>query len=188
MKASSHEKHAKQQLKNKKKNNKKKSSDPWPRSGERPGRGHGSELFVFFVFFGFSMVFCSLAKTSRRPKKKFRHTTKKNKKKQETKKNKKSKKQKKIKKKIAHPKGRGSDAECWVLSFFFYFFYFCFFVFLVFCLAVSSLACWHSALACQHSRAQHSLQCIFPGVHPSRYVYLDLDSGCFYWNRKNALE
>ena len=56
------------------------------------------------------------------------------------------------------------------------------------CLAVSSLACWHSALACQHSRAQHSLQCIFPGVHPSRYVYLDLDSGCFNWNRKNALE
>ena len=66
MKASSHEKHAKQQLKNKKT----KSSDPWPRSGERPGRGHGSELFVFFVFFGFSMVFCSLAKTSRKPKKK----------------------------------------------------------------------------------------------------------------------
>ena len=58
----------------------------------------------------------------------------------------------------------------------------------VLALAVSSLACWHSALACQHSRAQHSLQCIFPGVHPSRYVYLDLDSGCFYWNRKNALE
>ena len=28
----------------------------------------------------------------------------------------------------------------------------------------------------------------FPGVHPSRYVYLDSDSGCFYWNRKNALE
>ena len=55
-------------------------------------------------------------------------------------------------------------------------------------LAVSSRTCWHSALACQHSRAQHSLQCIFPGVHPSRYVYLDSDSGCFYWNRKNALE
>ena len=33
--------------KNKKKT---KSSDPWARSGERPGRGHGSELFVFFVF------------------------------------------------------------------------------------------------------------------------------------------
>ena len=44
------------------------------------------------------------------------------------KKNKKPKKQKNKKKnnKIAHPKGRGSDAECWVLSF-------CFFCFLVFC-------------------------------------------------------
>ena len=52
MKASSHEKHAKQQWE------KTKSSDPWARSGERPGRGHGSELFVFFVVFGFSMVFC----------------------------------------------------------------------------------------------------------------------------------
>ena len=41
-----------------------KSSDPWARSGERPGWGHGSELF-----FVFSMVFCSLAKTSRKPKK-----------------------------------------------------------------------------------------------------------------------
>ena len=65
-------------------------------------------------------------------------------------------------------------------------------------LGARALACWHSALACQHSRAQHSraqhsraqhsLQCIFPGVHPGRYVCLDLDSGCFYWNRKNALE
>ena len=44
----------------------------------------------------------------------------KNQKKQKTKKNKKTK--------IAHPKGRGSDAECWVLSFCF----FCFFGFLVF--------------------------------------------------------
>jgi hypothetical protein len=35
-------------------------------------------------------------------------------------------------------------------------------------LAVSSPACWHSTHACQHSRAQHSLQCIFPGVHPRR--------------------
>ena len=51
---------------NKKKQKKPKSSDPWARSGERPGRGHGSELFVFF---GFSMVFCSLAKTSRKTKK-----------------------------------------------------------------------------------------------------------------------
>ena len=65
-------------------------------------------------------------------------------------------------------------------------------------LGARALACWHSQLACQHSRAQHSraqhsraqhsLQCIFPGVHPGRYVCLDLDSGCFYWNRKNALE
>jgi len=43
---------------NEKKQKKTKSSDPWARSGERPGRGHGSELFVFFVVFGFSMVFC----------------------------------------------------------------------------------------------------------------------------------
>ena len=129
------------------KTKKTKSSDPWARSGERPGRGHGSELFVFFVFFGFSMVFCSLAKTSRTQKKtkknkKFRpmgkvwaiHTqTKKPKnqknkkpKNQETKKpkNQKNKKPKNKKNKIAHPKGRGSDAECWVLSFCFFFFFF----------------------------------------------------------------
>ena len=38
----------------------------------------------------------------------------------------------KKKNKIAHPKGRGSDAECWVLSFCFFFVFFCvFFVFLV---------------------------------------------------------
>ena len=38
---------------------------------------------------------------------------------------KKPKKQKNKKNKIAHPKGRGSDAECWVLSFcFFWFFWF----------------------------------------------------------------
>ena len=49
-----------------KKQKKTKSSDPWARSGERPGWGHRSELFVFC----FSMVFCSLAKTSRKPKKK----------------------------------------------------------------------------------------------------------------------
>ena len=53
-----------------KKTKKTKSSDPWARSGERPGWGHGSELFVFLFFFGFSMVFCNLAKTSRKPKKK----------------------------------------------------------------------------------------------------------------------
>ena len=46
MKAYSHEKHAKNYGKIKKT----KSSDPWARSGERPGWGHRSELFVFFVF------------------------------------------------------------------------------------------------------------------------------------------
>ena len=42
---------------------------------------------------------------------------------------------------------------------------------------VPALAC--SALACSALTPMH-----FPGVHPSRYVYLDLDSGGFYWNRK----
>ena len=137
-------------MKNIQNNNGKNKSDPWARSGERPGRGHGSELF--FCFFCFSMVFCSLAKTSRTQKQNkkkqkvqthgqglgYPHTNQKTKKtkKQETKKPKKqkNKKQKKNKKnKIAHPKGRGSDAECWVLSFlfFFVFLFFLFFVFLV---------------------------------------------------------
>ena len=55
------------------------------------------------------------------------HTQTKKTKNQETKKPKTTKTTK-----IAHPKGRGSDAECWVLSFCFFCF-FCFFVFLVFC-------------------------------------------------------
>jgi len=50
MKASSHEKHAKKPWKNQK-NKKTTSSDPWTGSGERPGRGHGSELFLFPWFF-----------------------------------------------------------------------------------------------------------------------------------------
>ena len=48
MKAYSHEKHAKKIMEQSKRT---KSSDPWARSGERPGWGHGSELFGFFVFF-----------------------------------------------------------------------------------------------------------------------------------------
>ena len=48
-------------------------------------------------------------------------------------------------------------------------------------LACSALAC--SALACSALTPMH-----FPGVHPGRYVCLDLDCGCFYWNRQNALE
>ena len=52
----------------------------------------------------------------------------KNPKNKETKKTKNHKTKKNKKNKIAHPKGRGSDAECWVLSFCF----FCFFCFLFF--------------------------------------------------------
>ena len=59
------------------------------------------------------------------------HTQTKKPKKQETKKPKNQKNKKNKKNKIAHPKGRGSDAECWVLSFCFFWF-FCFFCFLVF--------------------------------------------------------
>ena len=111
---------------------------------ERPGRGHGSELFVFLVFPWFFAVW---PKTSRTQKKKFRpmgkvwaiHTQTKKPKNQKTKKPKNQKTKKTKKTKIAHPKGRGSDAECWVLSFcffcFFWFFgflFFCFFGFLFF--------------------------------------------------------
>ena len=42
---------------------------------------------------------------------------------QKTKKPKKQKNKKNKKNKIAHPKGRGSDAECWVLSFFVFLFF-----------------------------------------------------------------
>ena len=112
--------------KNKKKT---KSSDPWARSGERPGRGHGSELFFLF-FHGFLQFGQNLEKTKKKQKKTkssdpwarsglSTHKPKKQK-------TKKPRNQKTKKTKIAHPKGRGSDAECWVLSFFF-----CFFGFLV---------------------------------------------------------
>ena len=122
----------------------KKKFRPMGKVWERPGRGHGSELFVFLVFPWFFAVW---PKTSRTQKKKFRpmgkvwaiHTqTKKPKnqknkkpKNQETKKTKKQKNKKNKKTKIAHPKGRGSDAECWVLSFWFFCFFW-FFGFLVF--------------------------------------------------------
>ena len=132
-----------------KKNKKQKSSDPWARSGERPGRGHGSELFVFFVF---SMVFCSLAKTSRTQKKKvqthgqglgYPHTNQKTKKpkNQETKKTKnqktkktkkqKTKKTKNQKNKKPKKKQKGQDPTLCIwppplgvcnLVFFFFFF------------------------------------------------------------------
>ena len=130
---------------NGKKKPKTKSSDPWARSGERPGRGHGSELF--FVFPWFFAVWPKPREHKKNKKnKKFRpmgkvwaiHTqTKKNKKtkNQETKKPKKQKTKKTKKTKIAHPKGRGSDAECWVLSFWFFCF-FCFFWFFGFLVCV----------------------------------------------------
>ena len=152
MKASSHEKHAKQQWKKKTKENKK--FRPMGQVWERPGRGHGSELF--FVFFLFFHCFFSLAKSSRKQKqqkkkKRFRpmgkvwaiHTqTKKQKttKKQETKKTKKqkNKKTKKQKNKIAHPKGRGqmqTVGSCLFVFFFvFFFLFFWFFVFFGLCL------------------------------------------------------
>ena len=100
--------------------------------GQGLGRGLAGDMGLNF-FLGFSMVFCSLAKTSRKQKQKkqkvqthgqglgYPHTNQKNKKQ----KTKKPKKQKNKKNKIAHPKGRGSDAECWVLSFFFGFFGLC---------------------------------------------------------------
>ena len=131
MKASSHEKHSKQQWK--KKNKKQKVQT----HGQGLGRGlagdMGLNFLFFFCFFGFSMVFCSLAKTSRTQKNKkqkvqthgqglgYPHTNQKPKpRNQKTKKPKNQKNPKTKKTKIAHPKGRGSDAECWVLSFCFF--------------------------------------------------------------------
>ena len=79
-----------------------------------------------FCFFWFFHVFFAVWPRPRENKKKIRpmgkvwaiHTQTKKTKKTKTQKNKKPK-NKKTKKKIAHPKGRGSDAECWVLFFFF---------------------------------------------------------------------
>ena len=150
MKASSHEKHAKQQWKKQKKTKKQKVQT----HGQGLGRGLAGDMglnFLFFWFFhGFLQFGQNLEKTKKKkPKKtnssdpwarsglsthkpKNQKTKKpKNQKKQKTKKNKKNK--------IAHPKGRGSDAECWVLSFcFFCFFVFCF-CFCFFGLCVDSL-------------------------------------------------
>ena len=107
--------------------------------------------FCFCFFFGFSMVFCSLAKTSRKPKKKFRpmgkvwaiHTQTKKPKKQKTKKprnqkTKKTKNQRKQKKQDCAPQGEG--VRCRVLGLVFLFFlFFCFFGFCFFGLCVDSL-------------------------------------------------
>ena len=134
------------------KTKKTKSSDPWARSGERPGRGHGSELFVFFVFFGFSMVFCSLAKTSRTQKKtktkssdpwarsglsthKPKNQKTKKPRNQKTKKTKKQKTKKNKKKQDCTPQGEGVRCRVLGLVFLFFlgFFFFCFLVFWFVC-------------------------------------------------------
>ena len=47
-----------------------KSSDPWARSGERPGWGHGSELFVFFVFPLFFAIWSKPRENQKKQKKK----------------------------------------------------------------------------------------------------------------------
>ena len=66
MKASSHEKHAKQQWKKQHKIPKKKQKVQT--HGQGLGRGLAGDMGLNF-FFCFSMVFCSLAKTSRKPTK-----------------------------------------------------------------------------------------------------------------------
>ena len=110
---------------------------------ERPGRGHGSELFVFLVFPWFFAVW---PKTSRTQKKSSdpwarsglsTHKPKKQKnKKTRNQKNKKTKKQKKQKKQDCTPQGEGVRCRVLGLVFFFFvflgFLFFCFFVFFVF--------------------------------------------------------
>ena len=87
MKASSHEKHSKQQWKKQKK---------WARSGERPGRGQTFCFFVFLFFHGF-LQFRPMGKvwaihTQTKKPKKQKKKPKNQKKKQKTKKPKKTKK------------------------------------------------------------------------------------------------
>ena len=145
MKASSHEKHSKQQWKKQKK-----SSDPWARSG----RGLAGDMGLNFLFFWFFHVFFAVwPKTLRTQKEKFRpmgkvwaiHTqTKKPKKpknqktkKPKNQKTKKPKNQKNQKNQDCTPQGEG--VRCRVLGlvflffFFFVFLFFCFFGFLFVC-------------------------------------------------------
>ena len=113
--------------------------------GQGLGRGLAGDMglnFLFFLFFCFSMVFCSLAKTSRKQKKssdpwarsglsthKPKNQKNKKPKKQKTKKTKKQKKQKKPR--LHTPRGGGqmqSVGSC----LFVFFCFFCFFGFLFF--------------------------------------------------------
>ena len=139
MKASSHEKHSKQQWKKQKK-----SSDPWARSG----RGLAGDMGLNFLFFWFFHCFLQFGQKPREHKKeKFRpmgkvwaiHTQIKKPKNQKTKKpknqeTKKPKNQKTKKKQDCTPQGEG--VRCRVLGlvflFFLFFLVFWFFVFLVF--------------------------------------------------------
>ena len=121
MKASSHEKHSKQQWKKQKK-----SSDPWARSG----RGLAGDMGLNFLFSWFFHGFLQFGQKPREHKKKSSDPWARSGLSTHKPKNQKNKKNKKNK--IAHPKGRGSDAECWVLSFCFFWFFW-FFGFLVFC-------------------------------------------------------
>ena len=142
MKASSHEKHSKQQWEKQIRPMGKVWGEAW----------QGTWVWTFFLFFFVFPWFFAVwpkpreHKNKTKKNKKFRpmgkvwaiHTQTKKPKKQKNKKpknqkNKKTKNKKKNKKnKIAHPKGRGSDAECWVLSFLFFLFFFVFLFFLFF--------------------------------------------------------
>ena len=125
MKASSHQKHAKQQWKK----HKKKGSDPWARSGERPGTGHGSEL-VFLVFPWFFAVWPKPRENQKKQKKTdpwarsglstHKPKTKKTKN-QETKKFKKQKNKKQEKKKRMHTPRGGAQMQSVGSCLFFWF-------------------------------------------------------------------
>ena len=135
---------------------------------ERPGRGHGSELFVFLVFPWFFAVW---PKTSRTQKEKFRpmgkvwaiHTQTKKTKNQKTKKprnqkTKKPKNQKKQKNQDCTPQGEG--VRCRVLGLVFLFFlFFWFFGFLFFCF-FGFLVCVWIAIADVPSRNCQALSVV----------------------------
>ena len=89
-------------------------------------------------------------------------------------KNQKTKKPKKTKKnKIAHPKGRGSDAECWVLSF-------CFFVFLVFWFFVFLFFWFFGLCVDSHCRyAKQRLPGTVSGCTRSKVDTLQYSNVCF---------
>ena len=90
MKASSHEKHAKQQLKN----NKTKKKQQVQTHGQGLGRGLAGDMGLNFLFFCFVFpwFFAVWPKPREDQTKKFRHTTKKKQKQNKKQKNKKTKK------------------------------------------------------------------------------------------------